>query len=93
MSPNSPLSKSNPKFSCFESRTRPTSENIESDPFGNVDVSGAKDVATQLVTNEFSGIAPAASDGRALGVITESDVVRPLIEKTAGELDCRRRNN
>jgi predicted transcriptional regulator len=50
-----------------------------------------RDVATQLVTNEFSGMPVAASDGRVIGVITESDVVRTLIEGkrlenlTAGE--------
>jgi len=50
-----------------------------------------RDVATQLVTNEFSGMPVAASDGRVVGVITESDIVRTLIEGkrlenlTAGE--------
>jgi len=51
-----------------------------------------RDVATQLVTNEFSGMPVAASDGRVIGVITESDVVRTLIggkrleNLTAGEV-------
>ena len=51
-----------------------------------------RDVATQLVTNEFSGMPVAASDGRVVGVITESDIVRTLIEGkrlenlTAGEV-------
>ena len=51
-----------------------------------------RDVATQLVTNEFSGMPVAASDGRVVGVITESDIVRILIEGkrleslTAGEV-------
>jgi len=50
-----------------------------------------RDVATQLVTNEFSGMPVAASDGWVVGVITESDIVRTLIEGkrlenlTAGE--------
>jgi len=39
-----------------------------------------RDVATQLVTNEFSGMPVAASDGRVVGIVTESDVVRTLIE-------------
>jgi CBS domain-containing protein len=39
-----------------------------------------RDVATQLVTNEFSGMPVAASDGRVVGVVTESDIVRALIE-------------
>jgi CBS domain-containing protein len=51
-----------------------------------------RDVATQLVTNEFSGMPVAASDGRVGGVVTESDIVRILIEGkrlenlTAGEV-------
>jgi len=51
-----------------------------------------RDVATQLVTNEFSGMPVAAPDGRVVGVVTESDVVRTLIEGkrlenlTAGEV-------
>ena len=51
-----------------------------------------RDVATQLVTNEFSGMPVAASDGRVVGVVTESDIVRTLIEGkrlenlTAGEV-------
>jgi CBS domain-containing protein len=39
-----------------------------------------RDVATQLVTNEFSGMPVAASDGRVVGVITESDIIRALIQ-------------
>jgi CBS domain-containing protein len=51
-----------------------------------------RDVATQLVTNEFSGMPVAAPDGRVVAVITESDVVRTLIggkrleNLTAGEV-------
>lgn len=51
-----------------------------------------RDVATQLVTNEFSGMPVAATDGRVVGVVTESDIVRILIEGkrlenlTAGEV-------
>jgi CBS domain-containing protein len=51
-----------------------------------------RDVATQLVTNEFSGMPVAASDGRVVGVVTESDIVRILIagkrleNLTAGEV-------
>jgi len=51
-----------------------------------------RDIATQLVTNEFSGMPVAAADGRVVGVITESDIVRTLIEGkrleslTAGEV-------
>ena len=40
----------------------------------------AADVVTQLVTNEFSGMPVAALDGRVVGVITETDIVRALIE-------------
>lgn len=39
-----------------------------------------RDVATQLVTNEFSGMPVAALDGRVVGVITESDIIRALIQ-------------
>jgi len=51
-----------------------------------------RDVATQLVTNEFSGMPVAALDGRVVGVVTESDIVRTLIagkrleNLTAGEV-------
>ena len=51
-----------------------------------------RDVAIQLVTNEFSGMPVAATDGRVVGVVTESDIVRILIEGkhlenlTAGEV-------
>jgi CBS domain-containing protein len=39
-----------------------------------------RDVASQLVTNEFSGMPVAADDGRVIGVITEADIVRALLE-------------
>jgi CBS domain-containing protein len=39
-----------------------------------------RDVAIQLVTNEFSGMPVAAPDGRVVGVITEADIVRALVE-------------
>jgi CBS domain-containing protein len=39
-----------------------------------------RDVATSLVTNEFSRMPVAASDGRVVGVITESDIIRALIQ-------------
>ena len=38
-----------------------------------------RDVATQLVTNEFSGMPVAAPDGKVVGIITESDIIRALI--------------
>jgi CBS domain-containing protein len=38
-----------------------------------------RDVAAQLVTNEFSGMPVADPDGRVVGVITEADIVRTLI--------------
>jgi CBS domain-containing protein len=39
-----------------------------------------RDVASQLVTNEFSGLPVAAPDGRVVGVVTEADVLRSLLE-------------
>ena len=39
-----------------------------------------RDVASQLVVNEFSGMPVAAADGRLVGVITEADIVRALLE-------------
>jgi len=38
-----------------------------------------RDVATQLVTNEFSGMPIAEPDGRVVGVVTEFDIVHTLI--------------
>jgi CBS domain-containing protein len=39
-----------------------------------------RDVAVQLVNNEFSGMPVAAPDGRVVGVISEADIVRALVE-------------
>jgi CBS domain-containing protein len=39
-----------------------------------------RDVAIQLVANEFSGMPVAAPDGRVVGVVTEADIVRTLVE-------------
>jgi len=39
-----------------------------------------RDVASQLVTNEFSGLPVAAPDGRVVGVVTEADILRSLLE-------------
>jgi len=39
-----------------------------------------RDVAIQLVANEISGMPVAAPDGRVVGVVTESDIVRALVE-------------
>ena len=38
-----------------------------------------RDVATELVKNGFSGMPVADVDGRVVGVVTESDIVRTLI--------------
>ena len=51
-----------------------------------------RDVATELVKNGFSGMPVADPDGRVIGVVTESDIVRTLIagkrleNLTAGEV-------
>ena len=39
-----------------------------------------RDVAVQLVKNGFSGMPVAAEDGKVIGVVTESDIVRALIQ-------------
>jgi CBS domain-containing protein len=39
-----------------------------------------RDVASQLVSNEFSGLPVTAEDGRVVGVVTESDIIRILME-------------
>jgi len=51
-----------------------------------------RDIAARLVTNEFSGMPVADPDGRVVGVITEADIIRALLEGkrlenlTAGEV-------
>lgn len=51
-----------------------------------------RDLAARLVTNEFSGMPVADLDGRVIGVITEADIIRALLEGkrlenlTAGEV-------
>jgi CBS domain-containing protein len=51
-----------------------------------------RDVANQLISNAFSGLPVATPDGRVIGVISESDIVRTLLEGkqletlTAGEV-------
>jgi CBS domain-containing protein len=39
-----------------------------------------RDVATQLIVNEISGMPVADVDGRVVGVITEADIIRALNE-------------
>ena len=39
-----------------------------------------RDLASRLVTNEFSGMPVADPDGRVVGVITEADIIRALLE-------------
>ena len=39
-----------------------------------------RDLAARLVANEFSGMPVADTDGRAVGVITEADIIRALLE-------------
>ena len=39
-----------------------------------------RDVASQLVANEFTGMPVVASDGRVVGVITESDIIRTVVQ-------------
>jgi len=39
-----------------------------------------RDLASRLVTNEFSGMPVADLDGRVIGVITEADILRALLE-------------
>jgi len=51
-----------------------------------------RDLAARLVTNEFSGMPVADLDGRVVGVITEADIIRGLLDGkrlenlTAGEV-------
>jgi CBS domain-containing protein len=40
-----------------------------------------RDIATQLVVNGFSGMPVADRDGTVLGVITEADIIKALVEK------------
>ena len=39
-----------------------------------------RDLAARLITNEFSGMPVADPDGRVVGVITEADIIRVLLE-------------
>ncbi|MBZ5502326.1 MAG: CBS domain-containing protein [Acidobacteriia bacterium] len=39
-----------------------------------------RDVASQLVANEFTGMPVVAPDGRVVGVITESDIVHAVLQ-------------
>ena len=39
-----------------------------------------RDLASRLVTNEFSGMPVADLDGRVVGVITEADIIRALLQ-------------
>jgi CBS domain-containing protein len=39
-----------------------------------------RDLAARLVTNEFSGMPVADPDGRVIGVITEADIIRALLD-------------
>ena len=39
-----------------------------------------RDLAARLVTNEFSGMPVADLDGRVIGVITEADIIRGLLD-------------
>jgi predicted transcriptional regulator len=39
-----------------------------------------RDIATQLVVNEFIGMPVAEVDGRVLGLITEADILKALTE-------------
>ena len=45
----------------------------------------ARDVAAQLVRNEFSGMPVAERDGTLMGVVTEADILRALGEGKALE--------
>ena len=39
-----------------------------------------RDLAARLITNEFSGMPVADPDGRVVGVITEADIIRALLD-------------
>ena len=45
----------------------------------------ARDIAAQLVRNEFSGMPVAERDGTVVGIVTEADVLRALGEGKALE--------
>lgn len=78
----------------FESETCPvTAKDVMQSPaVAATAAASLRDVAAQLVKNGFSGMPVASADGRVLGVVTESDVVRCLMEGkrlehlTAGEV-------
>jgi CBS domain-containing protein len=45
----------------------------------------ARDIAAQLVRNEFSGMPVAERDGTVVGIVTEADILRALAEGKALE--------
>ena len=65
---------------------------IKAEEFATKEEHKGKDVATQLVRSGFSGMPVADPDGRVVGVVTESDIVRTVIagkrleNLTAGEV-------
>lgn len=60
---------------------QPTAREIMQSPvIASTPQASLRDLAVRLVTNEFSGMPVAAPDGRVVGVITEADIIRALIE-------------
>jgi CBS domain-containing protein len=75
------MSEKSTAAQCATARTSLTAKDIMQQPvIAATPRASLRDVVTQLVTNEFSGMPVAALDGRVVGVITETDIVRALIE-------------
>jgi CBS domain-containing protein len=48
--------------------------------FATTTRASVRDIASQLVSNQFSGMPVAARDGTVVGVITEADILKALVD-------------
>ena len=59
--------------------------------FGHNNAASARDVAAQLVRNEFSGMPVAERDGTVVGIVTKADILRAFAKgKALEDADCQR---
>ena len=53
--------------------------------FATTPRASVRDIASQLVANGFSGMPVAERDGKVVGIVTEADILRALVEGKALE--------
>lgn len=70
----------NAKAAMTHSITETARDYMERSTIAATPLASLRDLASQLLNNDFSGMPVAGPDGRVVGIVTESDIVRAMLD-------------